>query len=79
MTGILLSFVGLVLTINSSRTEKIIRELIRSNKAAIFLLSIGLFWFLYHHVQNLGEADFGIQGSYWVNWNIHSSSFIFFY
>ena len=58
-TSAILGVVGLFLTLKSNKTEKFIRESLRSSNTSIFLLAIGLFWFLFHHVQNLGEADFG--------------------
>ncbi len=58
-TSVLLLLVGLVLISKSSKIEEIIRTLIRSDMCAVIFLIIGLFWFLSHHVQNLGEADFG--------------------
>ena len=54
-----LGILGLFLTFESFQAEKFIRKFLRSQKASILLLAIGLFWFLFHHVQNLGEADFG--------------------
>lgn len=54
-----LGLLGLFLTFKSFKAEEVIRKFLRSQKASILLLAIGLFWFLFHHVQNLGEADFG--------------------
>ena len=54
-----LGLLGLFLTFKSVKAEEVIRKFLRSQKASILLLAIGLFWFLFHHVQNLGEADFG--------------------
>ena len=54
-----LELLGLFLTFKSFKAEEVIRKFLRSQKASILLLAIGLFWFLFHHVQNLGEADFG--------------------
>ena len=59
LTGIIACFSGCILIINSIKVKCLLKELLRSNKASIILLSIGLFWFQYHHVRNLGEADFG--------------------
>ena len=59
ITGIIACFSGCILIINSIKVKCLLKELLRSNKASITLLSIGLFWFQYHHVRNLGEADFG--------------------
>ena len=59
LTGIIACFSGCILIINSIKVECLLKELLRSNKASIILLSIGLFWFQYHHVRNLGEADLG--------------------
>ena len=52
-------FYGYILISNSVKIKSLLNELLRSNKAAIFLLSLGLFWFQFQHVRNLGEADFG--------------------
>ena len=59
LTGVIACFTGFILISNSSKVKCLLKELLRSNKASIILLSIGLFWFQYHHVRNLGEADFG--------------------
>jgi len=59
LTGIIACFSGCILISNSFKVKCLLKELLRSNKASIILLSIGLFWFQYHHVRNLGEADFG--------------------
>jgi hypothetical protein len=59
LTSGVLGLLGLFLTFESFKAEKFIRKFLRSQKASILLLAIGLFWFLFHHVQNLGEADFG--------------------
>ena len=47
-----LGILGLFLTFESFQAEKFIRKFLRSQKASILLLAIGLFWFLFHHVQN---------------------------
>jgi hypothetical protein len=59
ITGIIACFSGCILISNSFKVKCLLKELLRSNKASIIFLSIGLFWFQYHHVRNLGEADFG--------------------
>ena len=59
ITSGVLGLLGLFLTFESFKAEKYIRKFLRSQKASILLLAIGLSWFLFHHVQNLGEADFG--------------------
>ena len=58
-TSVILGIAGLSLIFKSNKTENFIRGSLRSSKASILLLAMGLFWFLFHHVQNLGEADFG--------------------
>lgn len=58
-TGVMTCFYGCILISNSAKIKSLLNELLRSNKAAIFLLSLGLFWFQFQHVRNLGEADFG--------------------
>ena len=59
ITAILLLILGTVNLSKSTIIKKIVLNLPRSNKAAVIMISIGLFWFLYQHVNNLGEADFG--------------------
>ena len=58
-TACLLGFIGLAFLSTPKRTQTLISGLLRSQKAAICLLVMSLIWFLYEHVQNLGEADFG--------------------
>ena len=59
MTASLFVFTGLAFLLKPEKTQILINGLLRSQKAAICLLTVSLFWFLYEHVQNLGEADFG--------------------
>ena len=58
-TACLLVFIGFAFVSKPKRTQILISGLLRSQKAAICLLVMSLIWFLYEHVQNLGEADFG--------------------
>lgn len=59
ITAILLLILGTINLSKSTIIKKIVLNFPRSNKAAVIMISIGLFWFLYQHVNNLGEADFG--------------------
>ena len=58
-TASLLGVMGLFIFSKPKIALGNISGLIRSKQAAIFFLVIGLVWFLYEHVQNLGDADFG--------------------
>ena len=58
-TAFIMGVMGLFICSKPKIALGSISGLIRSKKAAIFFLVIGLIWFLYEHVQNLGEADFG--------------------
>jgi hypothetical protein len=58
-TAFLMGVMGLFICSKPKIVLGSISGLIRSKKAAIFFLVVGLIWFLYEHVQNLGEADFG--------------------
>jgi len=58
-TSFLLVFLGFLFTNKSNKIEFLIKNFPRSKVSAVFLLCIGIFWFLFRHVNNLGEADFG--------------------
>ena len=59
ITALMMGVMGLFICSKPKSALGNISGLIRSNKAAILFLVIGLGWFLYEHVENLGEADFG--------------------
>ena len=58
-TSFLLVFLGFLFTNKSNKIDSLIKNFPRSKLSAILLLCIGIFWFLFRHVNNLGEADFG--------------------
>ena len=58
-TAFLMGVMGLLICNKPKIALGNISGLLRSKKAAIIFLFIGLVWFLYEHVQNLGDADFG--------------------
>ena len=58
-TAFLMGVMGLLICSKPKIALGNISGLLRSKKAAIIFLFIGLVWFLYEHVQNLGDADFG--------------------
>lgn len=59
LTALILAMLGFLLTCQFRIAETMLVNFPRSQKSAIFLLCCGLFWFLFRHVSNLGEADFG--------------------
>lgn len=58
-TALMIGTMGIFLCIKPEKTLGFAHGLVRSQKAAILFLLIGLIWFLFKHVQNLGEAEFG--------------------
>ena len=57
--GIILITLGTLFLLNRSSLNKIIRDFPRSKAMAFSLMTIGLVWFIYRHILNLSEADFG--------------------
>ncbi len=57
-TSILLAMLGAFCLLLRNKNKNI-STFLRSQKATILFLGICLFWFLYRHVQTLGDADFG--------------------
>ena len=58
-TSLLTGLLGFLFIYKTNLTEITFKGFLRSQKAAVFLLTIDLIWFLKQHVNNLGEADFG--------------------
>jgi hypothetical protein len=59
LTSLFLGVLGFLFIYKHSLTESTVKGILRSQKAAVILLTIDLIWFLKQHVNNLGEADFG--------------------
>jgi hypothetical protein len=57
-TALLIGLLGVFFFLFRNKNNQL-STLLRSPKATILLLGISLFWFLYRHVQSLGDADFG--------------------
>ena len=59
LTAVFLLAVGTVLAIDRSSLNSLLRKFPRSQKLSILFLSIGMAWFVFRHVKNLSDADFG--------------------
>ena len=70
---------GGCLLAKNEKLDDFIKNFPRSKKLSILFMSCGSVWFLYRHVLNLGEADFGDYKSFIaiVTLFILISSFIF--
>ena len=58
-TSILLTALGVIAWIKQPRVCSAMLSFGRSNRIAVFLMTISLVWFLFRYVQSLSEADFG--------------------
>ena len=72
LTALLLVATGAILALDRPSLNSLIRKFPRSQKLSVAFLAIGLAWFLYRHVQNLSDADFG-------NYRVAIGLFAFFY
>ena len=59
LTSLLLFAVGSLFASGRSSIYSLIRGFPRSSKLSVFLLALGLSWFIARHVMHLSEADFG--------------------
>ncbi len=59
ITASMLLVLGCCLLAKNKKLDALIKDFPRSRKLSIFFMSCGCVWFLYRHVLNLGEADFG--------------------
>lgn len=59
LTSIILATVGMLAWLKQQRVCSAMLVFARSNRIAVFLMTISLGWFLFRYVQNLSEADFG--------------------
>ena len=59
LTSIMLTTVGMLAWLKQQRVCSAMLIFARSNRIAVFLMTISLGWFLFRYVQNLSEADFG--------------------
>ena len=59
ITAIAFLILGSCLLAKNEKLDRLIKNFPRSQKLSILFMSSGCFWFLYRHVLNLGEADFG--------------------
>lgn len=57
-TALLIGTLGVCCFVFQNKNNEL-STLLRSPKVTILFLGISLFWFLYRHVQSLGDADFG--------------------
>ena len=57
-TALLVGVLGLLCFFFQNKNNEL-STILRSSKITILFLGISLFWFLYRHVQSLGDADFG--------------------
>ena len=59
VTAVFLLIAGTALAVDRSAINSLIRRFPRSQKLSVAFLSIGMAWFVFRHVNNLSEADFG--------------------
>ena len=59
LTAVFLLVAGTALAVDRSSLNSLIRKFPRSQKLSILFLSIGMAWFVFRHVKNLSDADFG--------------------
>ena len=59
ITASALFVLGSCLLAKNEKLDGLIKNFPRSKKLSILFMSCGCVWFLYRHVFNLGEADFG--------------------
>ena len=59
ITAIAFLILGGCLLAKNKKLDDLIKDFPRSKKLSILFMSCGCVWFLYRHVLNLGEADFG--------------------
>tara|TARA_S200000501_G_scaffold364321_1_gene396312 strand:+ start:427 stop:963 length:537 start_codon:yes stop_codon:yes gene_type:complete len=59
ITAIAFLVLGVFLLVKNEKLNGLIKDFPRSKKLSILFMSCGCVWFLYRHVLNLGEADFG--------------------
>ena len=57
-TALLIGALGVCCFVFQNKNNEL-STVLRSPKVTILFLGISLFWFLYRHVQSLGDADFG--------------------
>jgi len=58
-TGILLILFGVLIYAPKSNLRSYVLEFPRSNHCSLWLVTLATVWFLWRHIANLGEADFG--------------------
>lgn len=59
ITSVLLFATGILFVSGRNSVQSLVLGFPRSLKMSVFLLALGLFWFIARHVMNLTEADFG--------------------
>ena len=59
ITGVIFLGVGFCFLINNLHINRKLLGFPRSRSLSVFFMTAGTFWFLYRHVMNLSEADFG--------------------
>ncbi len=59
LTSLLLFAIGSLFASGRPSIHSLIRGFPRSSKLSVFLLALGLSWFIARHVMHLSEADFG--------------------
>src|SRR5210317_2081060 len=59
LTSIMLTTIGMLSWLKRPRVCSAMLIFARSNRIAVFFMTISLGWFLFRYVQNLSEADFG--------------------
>ena len=63
-TSIVLLALGLLFLVRRNDLNAFVINFPRSSKLSYIFITIGLLWFLYRHVSNLSEADFGNYNNY---------------
>jgi hypothetical protein len=59
LTSMMLTTIGMLSWLKRPRVCSAMLIFARSNRIAVFFMTISLGWFLFRYVQNLSEADFG--------------------
>ena len=79
LTGVIFLGVGCCFLINNQHINRKLLGFPRSRSLSVFFMTAGTFWFLYRHVMNLSEADFGEYKFFifFITLFIYFSSFIF--